>query len=96
MARTPIIGGCRDGTEFLCTCGGECDCESFGCCLSNNIADGFLLWQMYAKVDGAFRPSHVKKQVMISNGVCPRCGLFMGSEVEICNNCGARMNFELE
>lgn len=99
MARTPIVGGSRDGTEFVCACKGECTCEMFWCgigdCL-HTIRDGYLLWQVYQKVDGAFRAGHITKETAILKDVCPRCDRPMPEGTEICRNCGARMKNPFE
>lgn len=93
MARTPIIGGVRDGTDFVCTCLDVCTCESFGCGYENHALDGYFLWQMYRKVDGVFKPSHIKKETMKGpSGMCPRCDRFMPDGTKNCLNCGAEMD----
>ena len=96
MARTPIDGGPRNGTEYCCPCRGECVCEVFGHGApgGNKIRDGYVLWQMYRKVGGVFRPSHIKKQVMILEDTCPRCDRPMPKGTTTCLNCGACMGID--
>ncbi len=98
MAVTPIIGGPRDGTDYQCACAGDCDCDVFGCGArdGNQIMDGYVLWQMYRKVGGAFRPSHIMKQTMILEDVCPRCDRPMPPKTNNCKNCGACMGVSFD
>jgi hypothetical protein len=62
--------------------------------LRNNIQDGYVLWQMYKKVDGVYVTSHVKKETMIVEGQCPRCDRIMPEGTKRCLNCGALMGID--
>ncbi len=98
MATTPVISGPLAGHDHVCTCDITCNCETFtaGAENGNHIRDGYILWQVYRQVCGAFVADHVRKQTMILRDTCPRCDRPMPSKTEQCLNCGADMHNDLE
>lgn len=98
MARTWLKGGPRDGDEILCPCVDVCSCESFGhgAPNGNHIMDGYVEWLMYRREGAHWIPDHIKREVMIVKGVCPRCCRPMPQGTVYCKNCGAEMDVSSE
>ena len=98
MALTRICGGPRDGEVVACACDGECRCVSFGhgAPNGNKILDGYVELLMYKRKDGCWVPSHVHRETMVANTICPSCDRPMPAKTVYCINCGAEIDVSQE